>query len=126
MRFQVLTAAIMKLRIFCDVLPVLNWMSIDVSEIRAASIIRAMTALMMEAASTSETSVYIQFRTRQYIPEDSELHRRFQIHPKYRKDQQKPENAAVLSPALLALRIIAAPLAQPPPPLFKYNFVVTN
>jgi hypothetical protein len=30
-------------------------------------------ALMMEAARTSETSVDIQLRTRQYIPEDSEL-----------------------------------------------------
>jgi hypothetical protein len=29
---------------------------------------------MMEAACTSETSVDIQTRTRQYIPEDSELH----------------------------------------------------
>jgi hypothetical protein len=51
---------------------VLNWMSTDVSEVRAASII----ALMMEAARTSETSVEIQLRTRQYIPEDSELHTR--------------------------------------------------
>jgi hypothetical protein len=30
--------------------------------------------MMMEAAHTSETSVDIQLRTRQYIPEDSELH----------------------------------------------------
>jgi hypothetical protein len=45
-------------------------MSTDVSEVRAASFI----ALMMEAARTSETSVDIQLRTRQYIPEDSELH----------------------------------------------------
>jgi hypothetical protein len=30
-------------------------------------------ALMMEAARASETSVDIQLRTRQYIPEDSEL-----------------------------------------------------
>jgi hypothetical protein len=30
----------------------------------------------MEAASTSETSVDIQLRTRQYIPEDSEFHTR--------------------------------------------------
>jgi len=45
-------------------------MSTDVSEVRAAYII----ALMMEAARTSETSVDIQLRTRQYIPEDSELH----------------------------------------------------
>jgi hypothetical protein len=33
-----------------------------------------MIALMMEAVSTSETSVDIDLRTRQYIPEDSELH----------------------------------------------------
>jgi predicted RND superfamily exporter protein len=44
-------------------------MSTVVSEVRAASIM----ALMMEAASTSETSVGIQLSTRQYIPEDSEL-----------------------------------------------------
>jgi hypothetical protein len=31
---------------------------------------------MMEAARTSETSVDIQLRARQYIPEDSELHTR--------------------------------------------------
>jgi hypothetical protein len=30
----------------------------------------------MEAARTSETSVDIQLRTRQFIPEDSELHTR--------------------------------------------------
>jgi hypothetical protein len=47
-------------------------MSTDVSEVSAASII----ALMKEAVHTSETSVDIQFRTRQYIPEDSELHTR--------------------------------------------------
>jgi hypothetical protein len=53
-------------------------MSTDVSEFRAASIIRAvmMIALMMEAERTSETSVDIQLRTRQYIPEDFELHSR--------------------------------------------------
>jgi hypothetical protein len=44
-------------------------MSTDVSEIRAASIIRA----MMEAARTSEMLVDIKLRTRHYIPEDSEL-----------------------------------------------------
>jgi hypothetical protein len=49
-----------------------NWMSTDVSEVRAASII----ALMMEAARTSETSVDIQLRTRQYNPQNSELHTR--------------------------------------------------
>jgi hypothetical protein len=44
--------------------------STDVSAVRAASIIRA----MMVAGRTSETSVDIQLRTLQYIPEDSELH----------------------------------------------------
>jgi hypothetical protein len=45
-------------------------MSTDVSEVSAASIIRA----MMEAARISETSIDIQLRTRQYIPEESEIH----------------------------------------------------
>jgi hypothetical protein len=44
-------------------------LSTDVSEVRAASII----ALMMEAERTSETSVYMKLRMRQYIPEDSEI-----------------------------------------------------
>jgi len=47
-------------------------MSTDVSEVRAACII----TLMMEAARTSETLVDIQLKTRQYIPEGSELHTR--------------------------------------------------
>jgi hypothetical protein len=47
-------------------------MPTDVSEVRAASII----SLMMEAADTYETSVDIQLRTQQYIPEDFELHTR--------------------------------------------------
>jgi hypothetical protein len=51
---------------------VLNWMSTGVSEVRAASIIRAISG----AERTSETSVNIQLRTRRYIPEDSELHTR--------------------------------------------------
>jgi hypothetical protein len=45
-------------------------MSTDVSEVRAASIIRV---VMMEEARVTETSVDIQLRIRQYIPEDSEL-----------------------------------------------------
>jgi hypothetical protein len=40
----------------------------------------------MEAARTSETSVDIQLRTRQYIPEDSELHTR-------RRENLKPHNS---------------------------------
>jgi hypothetical protein len=39
----------------------------------AAMNVRERQALMMEAARTSETLVEIQLRTRQYIPEDSEL-----------------------------------------------------
>jgi hypothetical protein len=50
-------------------------MSTDVSEVRAASIIRAMIPLMMKAARTSETSVGIRLRTRQYIPEDFERYK---------------------------------------------------
>jgi hypothetical protein len=50
-------------------------MSTDVSEVRAACTIKtSLIALMMEAARTSESSVDIQLRTWQYIPEDSELH----------------------------------------------------
>jgi hypothetical protein len=43
-------------------------MSTDVSEVRAASVIRVM---MMGAARTYETSVDIQLGTLQYIPENS-------------------------------------------------------
>jgi hypothetical protein len=45
----------------------------DVSEVLAASIIRAMFALMMEAVSTSETSVNFYETTWSKIPEDSNL-----------------------------------------------------
>jgi hypothetical protein len=49
-------------------------MSTDVSEVRAAYIIRAMIIdLMMEVARISETSVDIQLRAWEYIPELSEL-----------------------------------------------------
>jgi hypothetical protein len=41
-----------------------------------ASFIIGVIDLMMEAARTSETSVDIELRTRQCIPEDSELHTR--------------------------------------------------
>jgi hypothetical protein len=41
---------------------------------------------MMEAARTSETSVDIQFRTWQYIPEDSELHTRRRENVKSHKE----------------------------------------
>jgi hypothetical protein len=56
-------------------------MSTDVSQVHAAFI----TALMMEVAHTSETSVNIKLRTRQYIPEDSELHTRYSENLKSHK-----------------------------------------
>jgi hypothetical protein len=48
-------------------------MLIDVSEVRTASINRAM---MMEAVRTSETSVQSNVTTRRYNPEDSKFHTR--------------------------------------------------
>jgi hypothetical protein len=48
----------------------------DVSEVLTASIIRAMIAQMMEAASTSERSVEFYETARRNIPEDSYLHTR--------------------------------------------------
>jgi hypothetical protein len=38
-----------------------------------------MTALMMEAVRTSETSVNFNVTTRRYIPEDSKLHTRRRV-----------------------------------------------
>jgi hypothetical protein len=49
------------------------WKFTDVSEMLAASIIRA---LMAEAVSTSETSFSIYQTTRRNIPEDTHLHTR--------------------------------------------------
>jgi hypothetical protein len=57
-------------------------MSTDVSEVRAASFIRA---TMLRAARTFETSVDIYLTIRQYIPEDSELHTRRRENLKYHK-----------------------------------------
>jgi hypothetical protein len=70
-RFQVLTAASMKFRVFWDVAPSSHVEANDVTEVRTASIIRA----MMEVVCTSETSVDNNF-TRQYIPEDNSEHQR--------------------------------------------------
>jgi hypothetical protein len=46
----------------------------DVSDVRTASIISAIIALMMEAVRTSKTSVNFNVTTRRYIPEDPKLH----------------------------------------------------
>jgi hypothetical protein len=51
-RFQVLTAEILKMAALCDAAPCC--LVEDVSEVRTASIIRA----MMKAVNTPETSVY--------------------------------------------------------------------
>jgi hypothetical protein len=48
----------------------------DVSEVRTASIIKAMSvrhALMMDAVRISETPVNIYLNTRQYTPEEPKL-----------------------------------------------------
>jgi hypothetical protein len=42
----------------------------------------SLIALLMKTARTSETSVHIQLRTQQYIPEDSELQN---VHIYYKK-----------------------------------------
>jgi hypothetical protein len=63
--------------------------------VRDASIIRA----MIEAARTCETSVDIQLRTRQYIPEDSELHTRRRENLKSQITNTVPCNVHELSEA---------------------------
>jgi hypothetical protein len=56
---------------------VLSWMSTDVSEVRAASIIRTVSHRPDDGGSTHLRNVGRHpIKTRQYIPEDSELHTR--------------------------------------------------
>jgi hypothetical protein len=62
-RFQVLTAASVKIRVFWDVAPC-SHIEVD----------RRFRALMMEAVRTYETSVNFNVTTRQYIPEDNSEH----------------------------------------------------
>jgi hypothetical protein len=71
-RFQVLTAASMKFRLFWDVAPCSHVKLTDVSAVLTADITRAM-ALFMEAVRASETSVNFNVTTQRYIPEDSKL-----------------------------------------------------
>jgi hypothetical protein len=67
-RFQVLTAASMKFRVLWDVLPCSQ---IDVDRyFRGACCLHHQGT---QATRTSETSVDVDLRTCQYIPEDSEL-----------------------------------------------------
>jgi hypothetical protein len=67
-RFQVLTAASMRMTVFWDVA---QGSLIDVLEVLAASISASIIALMMMAASTFETSVNFYQTTQRNIPEDS-------------------------------------------------------
>jgi hypothetical protein len=67
----------------------------------AASVIRAIIALMMEAARTSETSVENQLRILQYIPEDSELHTR--RHGNLKSHNLNVVNSAVHTAKLFSL-----------------------
>jgi hypothetical protein len=69
-RFQVTTAAIMKFKVFWDVGPCSHVEVHDVSEVRTASIIRA---VMTKAVRTSETSAQFNMSTRRYFPDDSKL-----------------------------------------------------
>jgi hypothetical protein len=66
---------VIKFRVFWDILPCSH---LDVyRRFRGACFLHLPgDELQMEAARTSETSVDIEFRTQQYIPEDSELHTR--------------------------------------------------
>jgi hypothetical protein len=69
--------------------------------VRAASIIRVM---MMEAASTSETSIDIQLRTRQYISEDSELQNETRFNENAREKKAKVRKIFIF-PLLFKRRI---------------------
>jgi hypothetical protein len=86
--------------------------------VRAVSIIRVIIALMMEAACTSETSVDIQLRTRQYIPEDSELHTR-------RRENLK-SHISGLCPNEQGIDPLLSPLFYQPTFTMPHNITVTS
>jgi hypothetical protein len=65
--FEVLTAASMKMDVFWVVTPC-SLVEVYQPEVLAASIIRAMIALMMEAANTSVTLVNFYQTTRWFLP----------------------------------------------------------
>jgi hypothetical protein len=70
-RFQAVTAASMKFRVFWDVAPCSQ---VDVNRrFRGAYCLHPQIALMMEAVRISEKSININLTTRRYIPEDSKL-----------------------------------------------------
>jgi hypothetical protein len=68
--YQALTAANVKMTVFCDIAPSSLVKLTDVSEVFTDSIIRTIRALIMETVCTSETSVNFYETTRHNIPED--------------------------------------------------------
>jgi hypothetical protein len=62
-------------------------------------------ALMMEAACTSETSVDIQLRTQQYIPEDSELHTHCRENLKSHKNSVISKNIQLYNKLFIYLTV---------------------
>jgi hypothetical protein len=74
-RFQVLTVASMKCRVFWDVVPCSDEVDWRFRGVYCLASSRPwLITLMMEVVCTSETSVSSNMTTRRYIPEDSELH----------------------------------------------------
>jgi hypothetical protein len=71
-RFQVNIAVSMAFRDVWDVGRVVTLNLTDVSEVRSASMIRAMI-IMVKEVGTSETSVNFNVTTRPYVPQNSEL-----------------------------------------------------
>jgi hypothetical protein len=70
-RFQVLAASSMKMRVFWDIAPC-SLAGVDRRFVLAYYILhQGIIALIMDAIRTSETSVYSSETTRRYIPEDS-------------------------------------------------------
>jgi hypothetical protein len=72
-RFQVLTAASMKITLFWNVAPCSLEKFTDVSDVFNSTQIRTIIALLMEAATTSETSVNFCQTTPRNVPEESYL-----------------------------------------------------
>jgi hypothetical protein len=67
----------------------------DVSEVLAASIIKAIIALMMDVASTSETSVNVYQTARRNNPKDSQIHNCRRENLKSHKLRWFPESGEV-------------------------------
>jgi hypothetical protein len=78
-RFQALMAANMKKTVFLDV-PPCSLEETDLRTFQNCLLLPSLIALMMEAISTSETSINFYETTRRNIPEDGHLQNRFILH----------------------------------------------